>query len=119
MPTSTSLTRPLAPLALPVVALVLLTGCSPGQGGSPSPGGKPAGGAQRTLRFEVGPSGSISAPVAMKATEGVDVKLKLNNRTAQRYTLRVTTPGGEKRAAVAVLGHHLGQTNMVLAKTGT
>jgi hypothetical protein len=55
----------------------------------------------------------------MTATEGADVKLKLNNRTAQRYTLRVTGPRGERKAAVVAPGHDLGQTNFVFARTGT
>jgi hypothetical protein len=114
-----SIRRSLSPLALPVFAVALLTGCSPGQGGSASSGGEPVNGANHVLRFEVGPSGSIAAPVAMKTTEGADVKLKLNNRNAQRYTLRVTGPRGEKKAAVVAQGHDLGQTDFVFARTGT
>lgn len=111
--------RPLRLLAVPLLALTLLTGCGPAQGHSAPPGSKPAGGAQHVLRFQVGPRGSISAPVTMKAAEGADVKLKLDNRNAHRYTLRVTGPQGEKRAGVDVPGHHLGQTNFVFARTGT
>ena len=114
-----SIRRSLSPLALPVLALALLTGCSSGQGGAPPPGGEPVNGANHVLRFEVGPSGSISAPVAMKLNEGADVKLKLNNRNAQRYTLRLTGPRGENKAPVVAPDHDLGQTNFVFARTGT
>jgi hypothetical protein len=106
-------------VAAAVLALALLTGCSPGRGGAPPSGGEPVNGANHVLRFEVGPSGAISAPVAMRTTEGADVKLKLNNRNAQRYTLRVAGPRGEKKAAVVAPGHDLGQTNFVFARTGT
>ena len=101
-----------------VAVLVPTAACDPSSGGNTRPGTADVTGAQQTLELTVGPSGKVSAPVSMGVHEGTDVKFMLDNRSGQRYRLRVVAPDGTEEAVVVAPPRQPGQINVVLGQVG-